>query len=234
MVSVEDVDRVFQTLGQIPGADQDQWNTFLNLLIEGGPIYAVVTGGPYRVAIFAQGPDDTQPVMFAYTNREESQRANVPVEQLGLCTLTDFVKVAEAIPTVIGVVVNPASKGIVVSRDILLDMHRFRTEPQPRTVPARAIIRVGDPAAYPHSLVQDLAHAAKSHPIVNRMWLRQMSMNGEESYLVVIDAPQRDEAVLRAFGVVVNDHPELDLPVDLVMRPTESIGDSFSGPFYSR
>ena len=234
MVTIEEVDAAFRAIGDGSADEEKQWNNFLNLLIQGGPLYAMLSLDRSRVEVLQSGGADGVPAMYAFTSTEAARISGAPIERFGFVTLNDFIKVVKADPAVEGVLVNGGPTGRTIWREILLDMDRFLTETGTRTVDAGTKRFIGEPTDYPQGLVDDLAREATKHPMVKRMWLRQMYLNNESSYLLVIDAPEPDEDVLRAFSVVIEAHPERTQPVDISMRPTQSLNDNLSGPFYKR
>lgn len=121
----------------------DRWNAFLNLLLQGGELYTRVTDGDYRVAVFGGDEDGDRLEVVAFTSREEAEKFGLSHDHLAPVALTEFIKVVQVIPLVVGAVINPASEGTVLDREVLLEMGNFLADPHARTIRAGTKICVG-------------------------------------------------------------------------------------------
>ncbi|WP_125702804.1 enhanced serine sensitivity protein SseB C-terminal domain-containing protein [Lacticaseibacillus daqingensis] len=120
---------------------------------------------------------------------------------------------------VAGIVVNPFSDNINLQRDVLADLaqqadarHAEQNEVQ---------IAVSDPENLPEGLWAALEHELADHLVIRRAWLRLMHYDGQEHLILVVDAPDADDATKQRLAdrlsqvgeAQLKDNPALGLSI---------------------
>jgi len=108
-----------------------------------------------------------------------------------------------------------------------------------RTTKAPSPVRLGDPAQYPHDMVQALGTFFARERAVKRAYLALMENEGETSFLVGVETDGDFDRLLSRAGAVVADTAPDTHPVDLapVSSGRDSVSRYFldeSTPFYER
>lgn len=217
-----------------PAAVQQQWNAFLNELLGGARLHAVSGENPLGLTVFTT-PDGSRPFLPVFSSTDALHQAfpneTRPLASMGL---NDMITAVRAIPELPGITINPTTRALVLTRSQLEDLAAFLESGHQQTaVQEDTPMMVGDPAVLPQNLMADLTTEAARRPEVTRLWLGQMTMNHESSYLLVVDCPRtRVDAAFPALARMVQLHHELTQPVDFVLPSASNVTDA--QPFYTR
>lgn len=138
-----------------------------------------------------------------------------------------------------GVAINPFSDNLVLERETLA---RWRERKElrlaghtERVVEKGTQVRLGEPAEYPHALVEAMAAYAKGERGIQRLWLRLMEQSGVFNWLVVVQFEGDKRRIFDGLGAAALPHL-MGRYVDIVPA-SEAFGrDASKGvkPFYER
>lgn len=157
-----------------------------------------------------------------------------PNQQTVVLTLEDYKgMVASRGEETKGVVINPFGQSLVLPRQMLTGV----TQPlATETIQQEEKVMLGDPADYPHAMVQAVTAYLKQHSEVKAAYLQLMVRGGEKSYLMIVDYSNADRKTL--FGGIADaampylDGMYLDLiPLDGAFGKSATEGKT---PFYTR
>lgn len=138
-----------------------------------------------------------------------------------------------------GIVINPFSDNFVIPPNHVVHMKQHKdiitkghaTE----VIQKETVVQIGEPAEYPHAMVESIRNYAKSDKTINAIWLKLMIKEGERSYLLVVDHKGVQESVFG--GIAEAAKPFLDNGMYIDMVPLESdIGKkaAHGDPVYKR
>jgi len=132
-----------------------------------------------------------------------------------------------------GLIINPNSHSLPVSKQLLAHLSGRSI---PVVVEKETQVVIGEPANYPHSLVDAVKVLLKSMREVKRAWFLLMHRNGEQSFLVVVDFNGERSKIFDAIGKTASPYLESGQLIDIVQY-----GDAFGAetvkdykPFYKR
>ena len=103
-----------------------------------------------------------------------------------------------------GLVINPFSDNLILDKKLLahwLEKKQYRTNGHAEhIISTDSDVKVGAPDPFNMELSVALSTAAKKDPAVKTLWFRGMVLNGEKSYLAVVDFKGERQRVFSALG----------------------------------
>ena len=112
--------------------------------------------------------------------------------------------VLEANGSCAGVVINPFSDNLLITRPLILRWHEHKQIAAhghaSHVINEHTPVEVYVPKPYPMEMSNKLCETAKGNPAVNAIWLRGITLNGERGYLLVVDFEGDRNSVFSAFG----------------------------------
>ena len=120
-----------------------------------------------------------------------------------------------------------------MSRQLLADLSG---RSNPITVEKTTQVLIGEPADYPHGLVEAVRTLLKTMREVKKAWLLFMQKDGEQSFLIVVDFQGDHRKIFDAIGQAATSHLKPGQFIDMV-----PFGDGFGRnavknhkPFYKK
>lgn len=113
-----------------------------------------------------------------------------------------------------GVVINPGSDNIIFPKQ-LIGVLAGRIKPQQKTVPGGSPVNVvySEPAVYPTKMVNDIHEFCLTENNINRVWLKQKTVSGQISFLLIVDSENDDQALLNKLVEIAIPNAK-DIPVE--------------------
>lgn len=106
-------------------------------------------------------------------------------------TFDDYVELIKNQETVAGIVINPFSDNLILTRDMMIQWNSKKEirETGHTTVVAKkdTQVHLGEPKEYPTAMIESIITYAKKNKQIKELWLRLMEQDGEKSYLIVVD-----------------------------------------------
>lgn len=137
-------------------------------------------------------PDEKQKFFPIFSDTETYNKWE-KTEEVHTITM-DFASLANLLkksPAADGLVLNPFTDNMVIKREMALNwFEQFltaRTGGTGRAIPASMAEQAYNLNPYPLQLMNTLCDAARGTPAVKTMWLRGINLNGEDSYLLIVD-----------------------------------------------
>ena len=132
-----------------------------------------------------------------------------------------------------GLIINPNSHSLPVSKQLLAHLSGRSI---PVLVEEETQVVIGEPANYPHSLVDAVKALLKSMREVKRAWFLLMHRNGEQSFLVVVDFNGERSKIFDAIGKTASPYLESGQLIDMVQYGDAIGADAIKNnkPFYKR
>ena len=132
-------------------------------------------------------------------------------QQTMVLTFDDYASMLSGDSRAAGFVVNPFSAPLTLDRDFVAQLAKQKKE---RAGYSRQVIQkntkvlLGDPADYPHAMVDAICLAVQDLEEVKRLYLRLMSRPDESqpSYLVVVDHCGEQDTVFRTIADAARPH----------------------------
>lgn len=149
-------------------------------------------------------------VMF--TGKDEySQWENMKGLDTILLAFDDFVALMEKNQEAAGVVLNPFSDNLIITRT---NMENLRTQKELRTkgiavhkVTRDTKVQIGDPKEYPGEMVEAIKRYLPGVPEVNRVWLRLMKKDDNPpSLLLVVEQRGDKETIFKGIAEVAKPY----------------------------
>lgn len=95
-----------------------------------------------------------------------------------------------------GVMINPFDDNMFINRKVIYKWREkkqiLKTGRANHVITEKTPLDIHSPNPYPLQLSNKLCEIAKTIPEVNSLWLRGVTLNGDEGYMLVIDAPQAE------------------------------------------
>lgn len=114
-------------------------------------------------------------------------------------TFDDYVEMIKKQETVAGIVIDPFSDNLILTRAMLLQWSSQKeikeTGHTTYTAQKETVVHLGEPKEYPTEMIEAIISYAKKEPSIREAWLRLMEKDGELSYLIVVDF-DGDKAVI--------------------------------------
>lgn len=106
-------------------------------------------------------------------------------------TLEDYhAMICQADSKVIGISLNPASSGILLTKEQIAFM---LGKSVPMKMQKETKVTLGEPAEYPTELTDAVTDFCKKQKNIRRVWLQLMYQNEEKSFLLVVDFEKADK-----------------------------------------
>lgn len=168
--------------------------------------------------------------LSAFTDKKNLHLNNEPTDGV-VFTIENYLEVIKKDDTISGVVINPYSNNLVLSRSNLKYIEKLLNIKNNRE------IVVGIPTDYPQNLVNDLITYFDSYEknSVNQAFLLQIIRGNEPSLLIVIDTDKKDD-FLSELGTTVKPLLKDNQIVDLILFNTDFGQEVTRGyePFYKK
>ncbi|MCH5204935.1 MAG: enhanced serine sensitivity protein SseB C-terminal domain-containing protein [Oscillospiraceae bacterium] len=107
-----------------------------------------------------------------------------------------------------GMMINPFDDNMFISRNVVSKWREkkqiLQTGRASHVITDKTPLDIHAPNPYPMQLSNKLCEIAKTIPEVNALWLRGVTLNGDEGYMLVIEAP-RAERFFDSFGSASKD-----------------------------
>lgn len=165
---------------------------------------------------------------------EELKNAFVKTMILSFDDYYDLVKDNSA-----GIVINPFGANFVLSNENIRHM-KARKEQQAQAeahvLQKDTQILLAEPKEYPQEMVNAVCAHARQLPQIKAIWLKLMVMNGEQSFLFVVDHTGDRQAVFDGIGHVASAYLPQGMCINMVPRD-DSFGQGVAEenvPFYQQ
>lgn len=138
-----------------------------------------------------------------------------------------------------GIVINPFSDNVVFSISNLERMKQMKDIEEngysTQEVKKDTKVLIGEPADYPHELVEAVKNYAKSSKSIKAIWLKLMVKDNEQSYLLIVDYDGDQSEVFKGISNVAVSHLKNGKFVDLVPFNDDFGRNAATGePFYKK
>ena len=165
--------------------------------------------------------------------RKWPQYANQHVRTM-ILSFDDIAAVAKS-----GVAVNPFSDDFRLSREMIVHMKERRDLETKGSAEVRmnkgTTVHIGEPADFPDKMAEAIREYARGVAEINAIWLKLMVRNGEQSYLLVVDASGEWNAVWKGIADAAMPYRRQKIYIDFVPL-ADSFGKSAATgePIYRR
>ena len=138
-----------------------------------------------------------------------------------------------------GIVVNLYSDNLMISPRNVLSMKEHKeylnTGHVSHVVQKETKVTLGTPADFPEEMAEAAAKYARSNSNINAFWLKLMTSEEEQSFLMVVDFTGDREAVLNGLGNAASPYVPKGFYLDMIPC-TDSLGrQAATGePYYRR
>lgn len=115
-----------------------------------------------------------------------------------------------------GIILNPGSDNIVVPKNMVLmlaGLIKPARQPQQRTAPAVKPV-YSEPRVYPTKLANAVYELCGQKPSVDRVWLKQKLVGPQLSFLLVVEADQKEQKLLDEIQACAVSYAK-DVPVEV-------------------
>ena len=161
----------------------------------------------------------------------------------------DFAGMIEKNTGVRGLVINPFSDNLMLSRETLAGWAETKKQvlSAPKTeahivrggvdiLKKETKVRIGDSEEFPQEISDKLKEHAQGEPLIKRMWLRQIQFDGKQpQYCLIVEHTGEDQPLFDALGGAVNRLLK-DMQMCVVSADSELGKKARSGtkPFFKR
>ncbi len=138
-----------------------------------------------------------------------------------------------------GIVVNLYSDNLMISPKNVLSMKEHKeylnTGHVSHVVQKKTKVTLGTPADFPAEMAEAAAKYARNNPNINAFWLKLMTSEEEQSFLMVVDFTGDREAVLNGLGNAASPYVPKGFYLDMIPY-TDSFGQQAATgePYYKR
>ncbi len=164
---------------------------------------SIPAGTDISFVVFSDGKNSFIPV---FSEIDEYKRWEAKADNVHAMTI-DFVHLVNLLERsggTEGLVLNPFSDNMMMSREIIVDWcNHFQLSKNGNVSNAISIDKAKDVynlAPAPFQLMNTLCEAARNTPAINAMWLRGINLNGEDSYLLIVDFEGNRNTTFAALG----------------------------------
>ena len=143
-------------------------------------------------------------------------------------SLKDYLPVIQNNKDLHGLVINPFGQNIVINKAILQQLSLAGQESH---------VMIGVPKKYPDKLVKAVREKLSNIPFVNSAYLLWMAReNGEQGYLMILDAPGHEQEAFQTVGKLAKEYLEEGEMMDFLSLESQLSNDAVNGqtPFYSK
>jgi len=138
-----------------------------------------------------------------------------------------------------GIAVNPYSDNFVITAENVVHMKQHKDSIvkgySENVVKETMKVQIGEPADYPHEMVESIRKYAKTNKDIEAIWLKLMVKENEKSYLLIVDFKGDRNSVFSAIANAAIPHIHNGMPVDMVPLTDKFGRDAATGePFYRR
>ena len=138
-----------------------------------------------------------------------------------------------------GIIINPFGANFGLSNENIRHMKEVKDQ-QPQNglhvLQEPTNVLLGEPKEYPQEMVNAVCAHAKQTPSIKAVWLKLMVMNGEQSFLFVVDHTGDRQTVFDGIGNVASPHLPKGMYINMVPRE-DSLGQRVANentPFYQQ
>lgn len=143
-------------------------------------------------------------------------------------SLKDYLPVIQNKEDLNGLVINPFGQNIVINKAILQQLF---------VVEQKSHVMIGIPKKYPDKLVKAVRKKLSHIPFVNSAYLLWIVReNGEQGYLMILDAPGHEQEAFQTVGKLAEEYLEEGEVMDFLSLESRFGHDAVDGqtPFYCK